>query len=780
MVLSIDEIISILKEQAESLVHDPIRFFELQIDISQHIADSACCIDKTILEQLMALKIPSIETTNSKKELTTQILSFAQALEASYQASLLHGQGWFIKRMKALGYNADSEGMCYGLSSMALQAFLAEDIETFNERLNRIHELSEHDFKQYELRLMQKDEPLESGILYLETCSDGSLAYTLKKNEGFLTASMSLEELANLGISNLIVPLTDEVIDKLLLPKLKDILNLTSNKGHTDYNYIGLKEKQQHYLREGKVIQAEEIQKNIIDISAFFDGLILHQSPKLFPALLSDNNKTKHQNTEKTLTLTAPASDTYSIVHVASNTGSYSVDELETYLSCLETHLGQHPIGLILSSTGHAMNLNYDPTQKLWLLIDPNHLPGVKYTQTHALAKALLSGYEGSAEGLVMRTALFTTNKHHDALCDAFSTMSQQPQWKALHALSKEKINQTFDIDHISQLSYAIKYNEIDWLKQALDLTQPSETDLRLAAYFNHLEMLNLLIKKRQPPSDLLTTACKDGQYQLVKVLLKKIKPNTSMLKKAYQKGDHKLIRLFMEKYQDNMIKDACDQGDLELLQQIMHSQNFHLSIEQWTTLLTHATEEKTSEILSFLSENEKENLFREGNAVTQVKMIYFFKLEGLRNMVSSFTEDELSSIASSLNTTVEGQYHLLYFFSIIQEDKQANSFKKLPFAVKASLLSELFTMMNEGEDLKSLALTLCGVLNKSELIILCNEHQRKMLQELSSDSQQVITEDYGVSAFKEENQDDKEKIKETRDNNSEYENDQTLGNLIK
>lgn len=42
------------------------------------------------------------------------------------------GQSWFIEKMHALGYDkASREGQCFVVASMAMQAFLANDLPTF-------------------------------------------------------------------------------------------------------------------------------------------------------------------------------------------------------------------------------------------------------------------------------------------------------------------------------------------------------------------------------------------------------------------------------------------------------------------------------------------------------------------------------------------------------------------------------------------------------------------------------------------------------------------------
>lgn len=50
-------------------------------------------------------------------------------------------QSWLINSMKNLGYVANDQGVCYGVAYMGIQAFLADDLETFNERIEIIKNL---------------------------------------------------------------------------------------------------------------------------------------------------------------------------------------------------------------------------------------------------------------------------------------------------------------------------------------------------------------------------------------------------------------------------------------------------------------------------------------------------------------------------------------------------------------------------------------------------------------------------------------------------------------
>jgi ankyrin repeat protein len=57
-----------------------------------------------------------------------------------------NGQEWLMDKMEYLGYSKiDKYGQCYGIAAMARQAFLANDLETFNKRIDILEALTESD-----------------------------------------------------------------------------------------------------------------------------------------------------------------------------------------------------------------------------------------------------------------------------------------------------------------------------------------------------------------------------------------------------------------------------------------------------------------------------------------------------------------------------------------------------------------------------------------------------------------------------------------------------------
>ncbi len=53
---------------------------------------------------------------------------------------LPRGQAWFIRRAQQRGYPFDPKGACFGIAHMGMQAILAEEVDTFDQRLRDIYD----------------------------------------------------------------------------------------------------------------------------------------------------------------------------------------------------------------------------------------------------------------------------------------------------------------------------------------------------------------------------------------------------------------------------------------------------------------------------------------------------------------------------------------------------------------------------------------------------------------------------------------------------------------
>ena len=89
--------------------------------------------------------------------------------------------------------------------------------------------------KEYGLALMSQDTIVKPNRLYLKTLRDGSLQYTvmLTPQEAPITATITPEDLAKMGISTLSNPLSEQDIETRIKSKLAALLEITTERGHT-------------------------------------------------------------------------------------------------------------------------------------------------------------------------------------------------------------------------------------------------------------------------------------------------------------------------------------------------------------------------------------------------------------------------------------------------------------------------------------------------------------------------------------------------------------------
>jgi hypothetical protein len=277
---------------------------------------------------------------------------------------LMFEQSWYMDRMKALGYKITGNGECYGLSFMAIQAFFAHDLDTFNQRLQTIWK----------------------------------------------------------------IPVA-----------------------HFENDFAVLRAKRQQCLAEGHADEAHVIDQIIIDLYAFFDGIALHQNPTIHLPDEINQPIAKQQDIRKTMPTLMPTrletSENKPAV-CAIFTSNYSKIDLKNYFDLLKQHLGKNDFALqligVVANTMHAITVTYDSKTKLWLLVDPNNLPGEAYIDSTYLANALFDFYIANARGILrefglvtlssimMGTTLLTSTVHQASMRSQFDKMDTTAEWTKL------------------------------------------------------------------------------------------------------------------------------------------------------------------------------------------------------------------------------------------------------------------------------------------------------------------------------------------------------------
>ena len=103
------------------------------------------------------------DNSATKEQLTKKMKTLCDDMQDVVKSGikpLMYNQFWFMDRMNALGYKIIGLGECYGMSYMATQAFLANDMETFNKRLQTIYEIPIDDFNNDFAHLREKIQQL--------------------------------------------------------------------------------------------------------------------------------------------------------------------------------------------------------------------------------------------------------------------------------------------------------------------------------------------------------------------------------------------------------------------------------------------------------------------------------------------------------------------------------------------------------------------------------------------------------------------------------------------
>ncbi len=297
-------------------------------------------------------QLPPHETTQIQDTLQALCHGIQQVIDRQINP-LMHNQTWLLTRMRAIGYKIIGLGECYGLSNMAIQAFLANDLNTFNQRLQTIYHL----------------------------------------------------------------------------PVVK-----------FENNFALLRKEAQDYLSRNEIEKANELHQLIIDLHAFFDGVALTQRPDFYLHNEKMQPLSEKQDYQKTMPIILPTTlDHNPPALIATFTGVYTRDHLQTYLELLATMAGKTPFALNLISNLHAITLLFDAKNRQWILIDPSHLPAEAYTQHHYAAQAILDCFERITlprprkNCIVMGTQIITTTEHQQTWNSHFQQLSDQPLWQQLH-----------------------------------------------------------------------------------------------------------------------------------------------------------------------------------------------------------------------------------------------------------------------------------------------------------------------------------------------------------
>lgn len=396
------------------------------------------------------------------------------------------------------------DGICNGVAIASLQAIMADDLNTFQ---NRIHLLGN----------------------ILETKSPDELAHDILKIESTRV--------------HLIKEYKKELLSKLA-PE-----NITMNDA--DF-YRLLRENQNHpevlnYQSKRNVVDSEltQEQRDLNDIHAFLDTTLFYFSPRRFPDFFEENAVPSSQKlTDSTLILKLPdtlveeipdngtkASDRLYInrepliKNIGYNIGVYNLEELTEYFKQLHpSDPGfDPPIVLLINNGEHIISVSYNQQLKHWQLIDANSLPIIVSKTDEEIAEKVLTALSNN-ENAVISTSIYSHKKHAE----------NAKEWLSKIEFPKVKKDNRTDSSGYSLFHLAVIEGKLDLVQELFDekpdidqTDRQGTTPLARAIKERHLDIVKFLIKNGADlnvlnnDKTLLMLALSQGDIEIMVELIK-------------------------------------------------------------------------------------------------------------------------------------------------------------------------------------------------------------------------------------------------------------------
>lgn len=390
-----------------------------------------------------------------------------------FRSRRLPSSQWYLDSIEPFGLRIDKKGMCFGVSRMGMQALLARDVSTFDDRFFYLNRYTP------DILYKKAQEAREREIIFI-----------LKIKLAFLSKDYLAEEINRFNKEELDAFNTSINAEITLLEphKKSDLASL-------------LKEKKREH---SETLSNEE--KLLLSIEPFFQGTVVQHDPIFFPQLIDDEHLLQpiNQALDTMIPLFAPQllDDLGGIKQAAHFSGLYSREELITYFRSLRQSLEEknitEPVALFLGIYDHAITLSYDPQIKQWTFIDPNRLPSKPITDETELADEVMTSFPGHHQ-VSFSTDLFVTPAANAD--DAITTWLASDEMQAVHAVTPKKA-QTTDSYFGSWLYSAVLHGDHDLVESLLQngalpkvACEHGNTPFLVAAKRGDTRMLELLFK---------------------------------------------------------------------------------------------------------------------------------------------------------------------------------------------------------------------------------------------------------------------------------------------
>lgn len=286
-----------------------------------------------------------------------------------------HSQKWMISRLQTLYPSAEPKGICFAVAIMSTQALLANDMDTFN---NRLAAMSRVPLKKFAAKV--KDIQQKRVAIYREAKAQ-----------------------CEVMIANGEIPDINKIADDMMRQCFSD----------DDY-----------YLR---------------DIAAFLDGIKAYQQSEKYREVFPERRAYPIVRALEMMKLLSPISianiDNFSGVYKLSELTKHLID-LKAHLAA---HGANYPVALRLSANNHAIMVGYDNRRMLWYLIDANQFPVTKMYRSETLLSQKILHALFAKDIEVISTSIFVAADHEAYAIAAITQWKTTDVWQKTHAVTAER-----------------------------------------------------------------------------------------------------------------------------------------------------------------------------------------------------------------------------------------------------------------------------------------------------------------------------------------------------